>query len=159
MAGTTTARGKSAGRFRRVREDHARETAEDYTELVLELAESGQPVRPADLVRRLGVSHVTVLRALQRLIRAGVLERDAERGVLLSAEGRRIARAARRRHQSVVAFLVKLGVPSAVAELDAEGIEHHVSETTVSLMADFVRRTGARERAKTASPPRRRTRP
>jgi len=157
MAGSTTAPGKSAGRFRRVRQDHAREMAEDYAELVLELAESGRPVRPADLVRRLGVSHVTVLRALQRLIRAGVLERDAERGVLLSKDGRRVARAARRRHQSVVAFLVELGAPPSVAELDAEGIEHHVSETTLSLMADFVRRT--RAPAKAAGPRRGRARP
>jgi DtxR family manganese transport transcriptional regulator len=38
----------------------------------------------------------------------------------------------------VVAVLIALGVPAEAAEADAEGIEHHVSETTLRAFARFV---------------------
>lgn len=138
-----------AGRFARIRRDHAREMAEDYAELALELGRARGRVRPADLARRLGVSHVTVLRALQRLARAGILRRDQERGVALSVAGRRLARAAQARHAVVVAFLERLGAPRGAAETDAEGIEHHVSSVTLAAMKRFVgggQRPGSRTR-------------
>ncbi len=145
MAGTRKDRdggGAGPGPFARIRRDHSRETAEDYAELVLQL-EQGRGrgrVRPADLARRLGVSHVTVLRALERLVRAGVLRRDDRRGVALSAGGRRVARASRARHAVVAAFLERLGVTRKTAETDAEGIEHHVSQATLAAMKRFVAR-------------------
>ena len=126
-------------RFQRVREDHSREMAEDYTELVLELGKEDLPVRPADLARALGVSHVTVLRTLTRLERQSLLERDAESGVTLTRSGRRLAQAARRRHAIVVAFLQQIGVPLAQSESDAEGIEHHCSDVTLRRMRRFLR--------------------
>ena len=44
---------------------------------------------------------------------------------------RRLAEACRQRHRIVVAFLCSLGIDEETAERDAEGIEHHVSETTL----------------------------
>ena len=38
----------------------------------------------------------------------------------------------------MIAFLVKLGVSQRNAEIDAEGIEHHVSKETLELMRRFV---------------------
>ncbi|MCA0134985.1 iron dependent repressor, metal binding and dimerization domain protein [Pseudosulfitobacter pseudonitzschiae] len=35
-------------------------------------------------------------------------------------------------------FLVAVGVPEDVAELDAEGIEHHVSDQTLSAFDRFL---------------------
>lgn len=95
-------------------------------------------MRTADLARELGVSHVTVLRTLERLARDGLIARDADGGIALSPEGRRIGRAARARHLLVVAFLERIGVPPDVAEVDAEGIEHHVSATTLARMTEFL---------------------
>jgi DtxR family manganese transport transcriptional regulator len=126
-----------AGRFVRVRQDHAREMAEDYTELVLELEASG-PVRPADMARRLGVSHVTVLRALARMARDGFIIRDETQGITLSPDGRALGRACRARHQLVVSFLEKLGVPPEIAAVDVEGMEHHLSRVTLERMAGWV---------------------
>ena len=141
----------TARRFARVRRDHARETAEDYAELVLDLAAAGRPVRPADLARGLGVSHVTVLRALDRLIRDGIVDRDAEQGIVLSAAGRRMGQAARARHALVVEFLARIGVPPEIAAVDAEGIEHHVSAVTIARMEAFVaRRATATKKAPAA---------
>ena len=38
----------------------------------------------------------------------------------------------RERHDLVARFLIALGVPTSVAESDAEGIEHHVSPETLA---------------------------
>lgn len=131
--GTGTAR-----RFERIRQDHAREAAEDYAELILDLGRGGSTVRPADLARGLGVTHVTVLRALDRLLRDGLITRDIDQGIRLSPEGLRVGEAARERHQLVVAFLEHLGVPADIANVDAEGIEHHVSHVVLDCMAAFI---------------------
>jgi DtxR family manganese transport transcriptional regulator len=42
------------------------------------------------------------------------------------------------RHQTVVAFLVAIGVPDPIAEADAEGIEHHVSDETLAAFERFL---------------------
>ena len=44
------------------------------------------------------------------------------------------------RHRLVVDVLRALGVPTEAAEADAEGIEHHVSETTLKAFAHFLKR-------------------
>lgn len=132
-------RAGTAKRFERTRRDHSRETAEDYAELILELGgEDRAGVRPADLARGLGVSHVTVLRALERLTRDGIITRDEYQGVLLSPEGRKLGEASRHRHRLVTSFLERLGVPPETAAVDAEGIEHHVSDITLERMAAFL---------------------
>ena len=131
-----------AGRFARVRQDHAREMAEDYAEMILDLeGDQAASVRPAALARALGVSHVTVLRALERLTRDGILVR-LDQGVQLSPRGRRLGESSRNRHRLVVAFLESLGVPPEVAAVDGEGIEHHVSSVTLECLADHLIRNG-----------------
>jgi DtxR family manganese transport transcriptional regulator len=40
----------------------------------------------------------------------------------------------------VVRFLISLGVPSNVAESDAEGIEHHVSRETLTAFVKHLER-------------------
>lgn len=133
-----------AARFARVRQDHAREMAEDYAEMVLELGGAvGAPVRPMELARGLGVSHVTVHRALNRLARDGYILRDENHGVLLTAGGRQLGEASLVRHRLVVAFLESLGVPPGVAAVDAEGLEHHLSPLTLERMAAHMRMAGS----------------
>jgi DtxR family manganese transport transcriptional regulator len=116
---------------RRTRDEHAQETAQDYVELIAELiAETGE-ARAIDLARRLGVTHVTVGRTIQRLQREGFVTTQPYRSIFLTAAGRRLAQESRRRHEIVVAFLKSLGVSEAMAQSDAEGIEHHVSAETL----------------------------
>lgn len=134
--------------FSRTRQDHRREVAEDYVELIASLLELKGEARTVDLAERLGVSHVTVSRTIQRLVRDGLVTSERYRSIFLTDEGREMARAASQRHQLVVEFLVATGVPSDVAETDAEGIEHHVSQETLRAMQRFLDGHGAG-----ASPP------
>ena len=60
------------------------------------------------------------------------------RGVFLTEPGERLAERVRARHRVVVSLLLAVGVPAEAAELDAEGIEHHVSDTTLAAFARFL---------------------
>jgi Mn-dependent DtxR family transcriptional regulator len=44
----------------------------------------------------------------------------------------KLSRESRRRHEIVAGFLRSLGVPEAIAQADAEGMEHHVSKETLA---------------------------
>jgi DtxR family manganese transport transcriptional regulator len=125
--------------FRRSRRDRAAETAQDYVEAIADLSISLGEARVVDLARRLGVTHVTVNRTLARLQKIGFVNTKPYRAIFLTEAGHRLAAECKQRHETVTAFLRSLGVPEKVAELDAEGIEHHVSPET---LAAFERRLG-----------------
>lgn len=125
-------------RFQRTRDDHSRENAEDYVELIDALIQETGEARAVDLAERLGVTHVTVSKTVQRLQREGLVTSQPYRSIFLTEEGKQMAEESRRRHAMVLKFLRALGVPDDVAEADAEGIEHHVSKETLSAMQRFV---------------------
>lgn len=118
-------------RFRTTRAAHRDETAEDYAEAVEHLIHDTGEARVRDLAKVMGVSHVTVHRIIKRLAREGLVEVQPYKPIRLTTAGRRVARAARERHETVLAFLRAAGVSARQAQLDAEGIEHHVSDTTL----------------------------
>jgi DtxR family manganese transport transcriptional regulator len=126
--------------LQQTRREHASETAEDYVEAIADLIATQGEARVVDLARRLGVTHVTVNRTVARLQREGFVRSQPYRSIFLTETGRKLAEACHRRHTIVVNFLVSLGIPHKTAEVDAEGIEHHVSPAT---LAAFVRHTKA----------------
>ncbi len=133
---------------RRTRQQNRAEIAEDYVEAIADLIEAGGEARAVDVARRLGVSHVTVLQTVRRLQRDGLVTTQPYRSIFLTPEGRRLAEHSRHRHRVVTAFLECVGVPTAAARADAEGIEHHVSEETLAAFERFL----ARHSARTAEP-------
>src|SRR5882724_10789026 len=123
---------QQAENLRRSRRDRAVETAQDYVEAIADLSASIGEARVVDLARRLGVTHVTVNRTLTRLQQAGYVNTQPYQAIFLTNAGRKLADECKRRHQTVAAFLRKLGVSEKTAEKDAEGIENHVSPETLS---------------------------
>ena len=111
---------------------------EDYVELIADLLASAGEARPTDIARRLGVSHATAIKTISRLKRAGMATARPYRGVFLTEAGTALAQRVRARHRLVVDVLCAIGVPAEAAEADAEGIEHHVSETTLKAFARFL---------------------
>ena len=126
--------------FRKVRRDHARETAEDYVEAIASIIDGRGACRVVDLARLMRVSHVTVVKTVDRLVAGGLVRKEPYGPATLTPAGVRLARAARVRHERVLAFLRSIGVPEPVARRDAEGLEHHVSPETISAMARFAGR-------------------
>jgi DtxR family manganese transport transcriptional regulator len=133
------AEGTQARRFGKTRSAQATALLEDYVELIADLLGSEGEARPTDIARRLGVSHATAIKSISRLKRAGLAMARPYRGVFLTDKGRALADRVRVRHRLVVDVLRALGVPSEAAEADAEGLEHHVSETTLKAFAHYLR--------------------
>ncbi len=140
---TTRSSAATAKGHKRTRADHARELAEDYVELIDDLINEKNEARAVDIARHLGVTHVTVTNAINRLKREGLVTSEPYRSVFLTDKGRKLAAEARKRHTLVLEFLLALGVPDHDAETDAEGIEHHLSPSTLAAMRAFLdQRTG-----------------
>ena len=129
---------RRAAAFRRMREAHRTEMAEDYVELIGDLIAATGEARLTDLAENIGVSHATATKVVQRLQRAGLVQTRPYRSIFLTGSGEAIAEASRSRHKAVHDFLRALGIDEMTAEADAEGIEHHVSEQT---LAAFIRLT------------------
>ena len=134
-----------AARYRRTRADHHTERAEDYVEIIAELIESKGEARVVELSKQLGVSHVTVNRAVARLKDAGLVTAEPYRSIFLTKEGLALAESCQERHRLVLDFLNALGVPEDVAILDAEGIEHHVSEETLRAFSRYLEKSAPRK--------------
>lgn len=125
--------------FQRTRRDHASEIAEDYVEAIAEIISGHGSCRVRDLAERFGVTHVTVVRTVQRLERDGYLSTEPYRPIVLTPVGARLAEACKARHDVVYRFLIALGVPEPIAAVDTEGIEHHVSPETLQRFRDYIR--------------------
>ncbi len=133
------------------RKAHSRERAEDYLEVIADLIADSGEARATDIARALGVTHVTVIRTVQRLQRDGLVKTQPYRSIFLTEEGATIAAEAKERHQKVVAFLMALGVSPRVARTDAEGIEHHVSPETLEAFERFMATRPKKGRRKAAT--------
>ena len=132
---------RQAENLSQTRREHANEIAEDYVEAIADLiAESGE-ARVVDLAKRLGVTHVTVNRTVARLLKAGYVSAQPYRAIFLTGPGHELAVRCKTRHETVAAFLRSLGVSERVAEMDAEGIEHHVSSETLAAFERLLRKS------------------
>lgn len=129
-----------AARHSNARAGRASAVLEDYVELIDDLQAEAGEARTTDIARRLGVAHPTVIKSIARLKALGLAVSQPYRSIFLTEEGRALAQRVRARHRLVVDLLVAVGVPRAVAEADAEGIEHHVSEVTLESFERFLRR-------------------
>lgn len=125
--------------FRKTRQAHASELAEDYVELIDDLFLQYGEARLVDIARRMGVSHVTANKTIGRLQRDGLVDKRPYRAVFLTTTGEQLAAMVRKRHEIVYDFLLALGVPKIQACIDAEGVEHHISETTLRAMSRFMK--------------------
>lgn len=126
--------------FQQVRKARRQELIEDYVELISDLIRDSGEARQVDIAARIGVAQPTVAKMLKRLAAAGLIVRRPYRGVFLTADGEVLAESIRARHQVVETFLLTLGVDVDTARRDAEGMEHHVSEATLTVFRSFIAR-------------------
>ncbi|WP_174298640.1 manganese-binding transcriptional regulator MntR [Sphingomonas bacterium] len=120
--------------FRATREAHATEMAEDYVELIGDLIADHGEARLTDVAGHMGVTQPTAAKVIARLKTLGLVDGRRYRSLFLTEKGKAIADRSRARHKIVVDFLRSLGVSRDTAEIDAEGIEHHVSDETLAVL-------------------------
>jgi DtxR family transcriptional regulator, manganese transport regulator len=130
--------------FRQTRQARRTALMQDYVELIADLIEAEGEARQVDIASRLGVSQPTVAKMLRRLTAEGLVVQRPYRGVFLTEAGAHVACESSARHQTVETFLRALGVSADMARIDAEGIEHHVSEETLEALRRYLRKAKPR---------------
>jgi DtxR family manganese transport transcriptional regulator len=124
--------------YSNIRDQNKNEILEDYVEAIKEIAETNGDVKNTDLAKHFGVSQATVNKNIKRLIGSNLVTSEPYRSIFLTDKGVELAINAQEKHEIVYKFLIKIGVSKKTAEIDSEGIEHHVSEETLKLMKKFI---------------------
>ena len=112
--------------------------SEDYLVMIYDLHQQKGYTSTLDLSERLGVKPPTVSSMIAKLARDGYLVHEPYRGMRLTSSGTTVARSIIRRHETVEAFLMMLGVDKNVAHSDSEGLEHHLHPITLRKLEQLV---------------------
>ena len=107
------------------------EQTEDYLERIQELIDRKGYARVSDIADALKITPSTVSSMVRRLARAGFIHFENYRGLGLTDSGRAVAGRMQARHRILTEFLESLGLEPGVVRRDVEGIEHHVSPSTL----------------------------
>jgi Mn-dependent DtxR family transcriptional regulator len=91
-----------------------------------------------DIARSLRIRQASVTQMVQKLGEHGFVRYEKYRGLVLTSKGKGVARAVRRRHRVLEEFFELLGVDRHTAQLDLEGIEHHLSPASVGRIEELV---------------------
>ena len=113
------------------------EAIENYAKAIYALARRGDgTVTTNALAERVGVSAGSVSSMVKKLAERGLAEHEPYRGVLLTAEGRRVALSVLRHHRLLELYLAEhLGVPWDRVHEEAEALEHVISEDLAARIA------------------------
>ena len=117
---------------------HLQESGEMYLETIYVLTKNKGSVRAIDIGEYMGYSKPSVSRALGLLKQGGYVVGDENGFLSLTAEGLDVATKIYERHTMLTAFLVSIGVDSAVASEDACKIEHVISDESFEAMKKYV---------------------
>ena len=115
------------------------QSAEDYLETILLLAESQSVVHRIDVAKQMDVSQAAVNKAMKILLTKGLIYEDGKH-LFLTEEGKAYAKTVFEKHCIIRDFLLALGVPPQKAEEDACKMEHVVSAETFDKMKKFLKK-------------------
>ncbi|HSO99717.1 MAG TPA: metal-dependent transcriptional regulator [Solirubrobacteraceae bacterium] len=105
--------------------EHATDAEEEYLQSLYWLFEAGLPMTGANLSRAMQLSAPTVHEMLRRLERDGYVDRDEDRAIGFTDDGRRHAEQIVSRHRMIERFLTDVvGVPWDDVHEEAEHLEH-----------------------------------
>lgn len=113
---------------------------EDFLEIIVELEDIHGEARVSDIASNLAISRPTVVRMLGKMAKEGWIEKNPYRPVKLCPKGRQHAEWMRERHGILFSFLRHLGIDETTAHHETEGIEHHLSESTVKTIQNLIQR-------------------
>jgi len=132
-------------RLKYIRNAHTKEneertdTMEDYLEVIYELIQQKGYATAADISEFLNVSSPSVTHMLQRLDESKYLSYEKYRGFNLTDAGVAIAENIHHKHSILAEFLKIIGVDENIANIDAEGIEHHLHPETLIKLQEFIK--------------------
>jgi Mn-dependent DtxR family transcriptional regulator len=104
---------------------------EDYLEVIYELLKEKGYVKSKDISRILNVKASTVTIMLKTLAEKKLINYEKYGGITLTEEGVKKAEEISKKHKIIIDFLLLLGIDEKQANLEAEGIEHIISDETL----------------------------
>ncbi len=111
---------------------------EDYLEVILELIKKKGYATTTDISLYLNVSAPSVTKMVKRLRDQGYLEYERYRGLRLTDEGIKLANSIRKRHGTLMEFLLMLGIEESLAHKEVEGLEHYLEPDTLIRLKRFI---------------------
>jgi Mn-dependent DtxR family transcriptional regulator len=111
---------------------------EDYLEVIYELIKKKGYATQTDISESLNVSLPGVTRMLHRLDESNYLKYEKYRGISLTEEGIEVAKNIHEKHTILSEFFRMIGVDEDIANIDAEGIEHHIHAQTLKKLREFI---------------------
>jgi DtxR family Mn-dependent transcriptional regulator len=103
-------------------------TVEDYLQLIHHMTGEGQMVIGSHLAEKMGVAVATTFAAVQRMQKAGYVEMNEHKEILLTGAGKEAAETVIRRHALAERLLVDiLHLPWHEAHEEAHNFEHVIS--------------------------------
>ena len=116
-------------------------SSQDYLETILILSRGGGQVRSIDIANNMQVSRASVNKALGVLKEKGMIRHEKYGTVSLTEEGIKVADSVRLRHNALKKLLVDtLGVSQDIAEQDACGMEHVISNETYTKLKEYIKK-------------------
>ncbi|MFZ5828127.1 MAG: transcriptional regulator MntR [Bacillota bacterium] len=110
---------------------------EDYLEKIYELIKGKGYARVSDIAMELNLQPSSVTKMVQKLAEAGYIHYERYRGLVLTPAGEALGEEMKDRHAMLEDFLRIIGVPEETLKVDVEGIEHHVSPSTVRCLQEL----------------------
>lgn len=111
---------------------------EDYMEVIYELIQQKGYAAAVDISECLSVSSPSVTQMLRRLDESKYLRYEKYRGISLTRKGIEVAENIRQKHSLLTEFLKMIGVDENTANIDVEGIEHHLHTETLKKLQEFI---------------------
>ena len=111
---------------------------EDYLERIYELLNEKGYARVVDIAERLNVKPASVTMMLKKLEMSGYILRERYRGFTLTTKGRSVGLRIQKRHKILSEFLHLLHLPDRIIEHDIEGLEHYLSDQTLTQLETLV---------------------
>lgn len=125
------------------------ESREDYLETISHLCKQNGVARLVDIARIHKVSRASVSNVLSILRKSGYIDYEKYKPVVLTKEGKAIAKSVFSKHEVLLSFLTDiLGVNSDEADSVACKMEHSLNENVFSKLSDFVKNFPKKNRVK-----------
>lgn len=116
------------------------ESGEMYLETIRVLSERQELVRAIDVGNYMGFSKPSVSRAMSLLKKDGYIEVASNGHISFTDKGLEVANTMYERHETITKVLIKMGVPSDIAEKDACRMEHVISNETFDAIKGIMSR-------------------
>ncbi|MBT2604576.1 transcriptional regulator MntR [Bacillus sp. ISL-53] len=111
---------------------------EDYIEQIYLLIEEKGYARVSDIAENLSVHPSSVTKMVQKLDQEKYLIYEKYRGLVLTANGKKVGKRLVYRHELLEQMLRLIGVKEENIYQDVEGIEHHLSWNAIDRIGDLV---------------------